>query len=35
MLIADLQSKEVEIWAVSSTWNIVIEEALRGFNILF
>jgi len=33
MLIADLQSKEVEIWAVSSTWNIVIEEALRGFNI--
>jgi phosphoserine phosphatase len=32
-LIADLQSKGVEIWAVSSTWNIVIEEALRGFNI--
>ncbi len=32
-LIADLQEKRTEIWAVSSTNNWVIEEAVRRFNI--
>ncbi|HEY5055918.1 MAG TPA: haloacid dehalogenase-like hydrolase [Acidobacteriaceae bacterium] len=32
-LIADLQSRSVEIWAVSSTSHWVIEEGVRHFNI--